>query len=203
MPPILELDRVSKTFWTVGSQVNALTDVTLSFEPGRIHAVVGESGSGKSTLAALVLGMLTPTSGEIRFRGEALKPRRTLDQRRLIQLVQQNPLSSLNPKRTIGQSIRLPLDVHRIGDTRSRDGRVQSLLSDVGLAGEFAGRRPSTLSGGQRQRVAVARALACEPEVILFDEPTSALDVLVQARLLRLLLRIRESMDQTFRLHHA
>ena len=198
MSAILELDRVGKTFTADGHRVVALEDVSLAFERGECHAIVGESGSGKTTLANLVLGLIPPTAGAIRFNGVPLPGERSREQRRSIQLVQQNPLSALNPRRSVGASVRLPLDVHGIGTSASRAGRVAALLEEVGLDGDYARRSPRGLSGGQRQRIAIARALACEPELIVLDEPTSALDVLVQARVLQLLHRLRVARGLTY-----
>ncbi len=196
--PILELDHLGKVFAADGHSVTALDDVSIAFERGECHAIVGESGSGKTTLANLVLGLLGATSGEIRFNGKPLGRSRTREQKRAIQLVQQNPLSALNPRRSVGASIRLPLDVHGLGRASERNGRVASLLEEVGLEAAHARRSPRGLSGGQRQRIAIARALACEPELLVLDEPTSALDVLVQARVLQLLQRLREERGLTY-----
>jgi ABC-type glutathione transport system ATPase component len=146
----------------------------------------------------MILGIYPPTSGEIRLNGTALPQRRKLEHRRAIQLVQQNPLSSLNPKRSIGASLRLALDVHGIGARAERPDLVRALLDEVGLPADFAKRSPTALSGGQRQRVAIARALACQSEIVVLDEPTSALDVLVQARVLKLLNELRATRDLTF-----
>jgi ABC-type glutathione transport system ATPase component len=191
--PLLTVEGVSKTFQSAGQDVPALSDVSIDVEPGECHAVIGESGSGKSTLAGLILGLFEPTTGLVRFKGAVVSGRRRpLALKRAIQLIQQNPRSALNPCRTIGQSVRLPLDVHVIGNRSLRDERVAELLTEVGLPANTAHRTPQALSGGERQRVAIARALACEPELLVLDEPTSALDVLVQARVLRLLTRIRQ-----------
>jgi ABC-type glutathione transport system ATPase component len=189
--PLLSVENVSKTFRSAERDVSALTDVSIAVEPGECHAIIGESGSGKSTLAGLILGLFAPTTGLIRFKGTTVSGRRPLALKRAIQLIQQNPLSALNSRRTVGQSVRLPLDVHRIGKRSLRDERVAELLREVGLPADYADRTPRGLSGGERQRVAIARALACEPELLVLDEPTSALDVLVQARVLQLLMRIR------------
>ena len=196
--PLLALQNLSKTFRSHGHAVHAVQDVSIDVAAGECLAIVGESGSGKSTLANMVLGILAPSAGEIRYDGQALPARRTLAHRRALQLVQQNPLSALNPKRSIGASLRLALDVHRIGDRAGRTARVGALLEDVGLPADFAQRPPAALSGGQRQRVAIARALACDSRLLVLDEPTSALDVLVQSRILRLLADLRAEHGLTY-----
>ena len=196
--PFVSVRNLSKTFSTGGHDVHALQNVSLDAEQGSCIAVVGESGSGKSTLANIVLGIYPPTSGEVLFDGELLSAKRQKTHRRKIQLVQQNPLSSLNPKRTIGASLRLALDVHGIGERRQRRNMVCELLEEVGLLPDLADRPPAALSGGQRQRVAIARALACRSELVVLDEPTSALDVLVQARVLKLLTELQKKRDLTY-----
>jgi peptide/nickel transport system ATP-binding protein len=197
--PLLSLERLGKRFRVTGREVTALDDVTLAVARGECHAIIGESGSGKSTLGGLILGLIEPTSGVVRFDGQRLSAhRRALRLRRAIQLIQQNPLSALNPRRTVGQSIRLALDVHGLGERSRRDERVAELLGEVGLPADYVHRSPRGLSGGERQRVAIARALACEPELIVLDEPTSALDVLVQARVLQLLMRVRRQHRLTY-----
>jgi ABC-type glutathione transport system ATPase component len=189
--PLLAVENVTKTFSVAGRRVQALDGVSLAIERGECHAIVGESGSGKSTLGNLILGVYPPTSGAIRFKGETLPAQRARPAKRAIQLVQQNPLTALNPRRSVARTIRLGLDVHGLGARSGRNARVRMLLGEVGLAPELARRSPRGLSGGERQRVAIARALACEPELIILDEPTSSLDVLVQARVLRLLAELR------------
>ena len=196
--PILSVRSLCKTFHHEGHEIRAAQDISFEVGAGECLAIVGESGSGKSTIANLVLGIYPATSGEMVFRGTPLPARRALAHRRAIQLVQQNPLSSLNPKRSIGASLRLALDVHRIGERADRRDRVRALLAEVGLPPEFADRAPAALSGGQRQRVAIARALACESELVVLDEPTSALDVLVQARVLKLLSELRPRRGLTY-----
>lgn len=196
--PLLSLRSVSKTFRLGNHEVRAVDNVSFDVRQGECLAVVGESGSGKSTIANMILGIYPQSEGEIRFKDVALPARRTLPHRRSIQLVQQNPLSSLNPKRSIGASLRLALDVHDIGPKSGRVTRVGQLLEEVGLPADFARRSPASLSGGQRQRVAIARALACESEVVVLDEPTSALDVLVQARVLKLLDELKRKRSLTY-----
>jgi ABC-type glutathione transport system ATPase component len=197
--PLLSIEHVTKRFHTAGREVIALADVSLAVERGECHAVVGESGSGKTTLAGLILGLSALSSGAIRFKGQVLGGRRRpFPFKRSIQLIQQNPLSALNARRTVGQSVRLGLDVHRIGERSQRAQRVTELLGEVGLPADYAERSPRGLSGGERQRIAIARALACEPELLVLDEPTSALDVLVQARVLELLMRTRRQHGLTY-----
>ena len=195
---LLELRALSKTFQTPAGPVHAVREVSLSVEAGECLAVVGESGSGKTTLANMILGILESSEGEIRFDGTALPARRTSEQRRAVQLVQQNPLSSLNPKRSVGASVRLGLDTYEIGEKGKRWDAVEVALEAVGLPREMRRRAPASLSGGQRQRVGIARALACDPRLVVLDEPTSALDVLVQARVLRLLNNLRAARGLTY-----
>ncbi len=191
MTPILSLKNVGKSFGTGENVVQAVRDVSFDVIPGECLAVVGESGSGKTTLANMILGVFGQSTGEIWFNGQPLPVRRTLVHRKAIQLVQQNPLSSLNPKRSVGASVRLGLDVYGIGNKADRWSLVERALEEVGLPADFRKRAPASLSGGQRQRVAIARALACQSQLVVLDEPTSALDVLVQARVLRLLNELR------------
>jgi len=196
--PLLSLISVSKVFTVAGRKLQAVDNVSFDVTKGECLAIVGESGSGKTTVANMILGIYPQSSGEVLFDNNPLPARRDLTHRRAIQLVQQNPLSSLNPKRTVGASVRLALDVHGIGERGGRWDRVGQLLEEVGLPAEFRSRPPSALSGGQRQRVAIARALACQSELVVLDEPTSALDVLVQARVLRLLNELRASRGLTY-----
>lgn len=196
--PILSLASVSKEFRVGKTRIKAVDELSLDVIEGECLAIVGESGSGKSTVANMILGIYPPTSGEIRYRGTVLPDKRSLEHRREIQLVQQNPLSALNPRRSVGASLRLALDVHNHGAASERPAMVAELLKEVGLEPKLAKRAPSGLSGGQRQRIAIARALACQSKLVVLDEPTSALDVLVQARVLRLLEELREKRGLTF-----
>ncbi|WP_417247465.1 ABC transporter ATP-binding protein [Celeribacter sp.] len=195
---LLTVDNLSKSFQVTGGEVRAVQDVSFAVERGECLAVVGESGSGKTTLANMILGILPPTSGTICFNGKELPAKRGSQHRRAIQFVQQNPLSSLNPKLSIGASVRLGLDTYKIGKKNQRWHKVEDALEEVGLPREMRRRSPSALSGGQRQRVGIARALACGPELLVLDEPTSALDVLVQARVLRLLNDLRDRKKLTY-----
>ena len=198
MAAILSLQDVSKTFTSKTHSVHAVRGVSFDVHKGECLAIVGESGSGKSTIANMILGVFHPNSGSIRFEGEILPEKRTAEFRSAIQLVQQNPLSSLNPKRTVGASIRLGLDTCGIGKPPERWSMVENALTEVGLPGEYRKRFPNALSGGQRQRVAMARALVCQARLIVLDEPTSSLDVLVQARVLKLLTNLLRSRNLTY-----
>jgi len=195
---ILQIENLDKRFGSGPNQVHAVRNVSFGVEAGECLAIVGESGSGKTTLANMVLGVVPPTAGSITLDGESLPEKRRLEHRRQIQLVQQNPLSSLNPKRSVGASVRLGLDVYNIGERRRRWKMTEAVLHDVGLDPSLRKRSPAALSGGQRQRVAIARALACQSRIIVMDEPTSALDVLAQARVLSLLNELRKSRELTY-----
>ncbi len=177
-------------------EVRAVDDVSFSIDRGAVYGLAGESGSGKSTIARMIMGLETPTSGEIRIDGESVAQGARIHGKR-VQMVFQNPGSSLNPRRTVGQSIAVPLDAH--GHTASgRRQRISELLEMVQLPAGFAERFPHELSGGQKQRVAIARALAVAPKLVVLDEPTSALDVSVQARVIDLLVDLGHRLDLTF-----
>ncbi len=206
--PLLEVRRVSKTFSVRargfrrgGSQLTAVDDVSLSVAPGRTVSIVGESGSGKSTTARIVLDLERSTTGEVLFRGRSitqLDRAGRFDFRSHAHPVFQNPFASLDPRFTVGRSIREPLDVHRHGDGRARRARVEALLDLVALPADLADRYPHELSGGQRQRVAIARALALDPRLVVLDEAVSALDVVVQAQILQLLVRLQRELGLAY-----
>jgi oligopeptide/dipeptide ABC transporter ATP-binding protein len=196
--PLLNFMRVSKTFDNGRFRVNALDDVTFDVAAGETVALVGESGSGKTTLAKIILGLEAASGGKVEFKGQPLSVERSLDDRRRIQLVQQNPYLTLNPARSIGRTLGLPLRIHyRLRGGRSRK-RIAELLDLVGLPADLTGRYPRNMSGGQRQRIALARALACQPELLILDEPTSALDVSVQARVLALFADLQSQLKLTY-----
>ncbi len=197
-PPFLRLDRLSKRFEVAAAVVLAVDRVSLDVVRGRTLAIVGESGSGKSTLAHMILGIATPSGGELFLEGRPLPTARDRTLRRRIGFVQQNPYSALNPRKNVRQAVELPLIVHGIGNARDRRRSVDALLERVGLNRGFADRRPSALSGGQRQRVVIARALATSPELLVLDEPTSSLDVSVQARILALLRELQRDLGLTY-----
>jgi peptide/nickel transport system ATP-binding protein len=181
-----------------GKELRAVDGVNLALKRGEVLAIVGESGCGKTTLSRMILGLLPPSSGEIRFDGIPIQSIGRNEVARRIQPVFQDPYSSLNPRKTLAQIIALPLEVHHIGTREERRARVEELMELVGLSRRLIYAYPSQLSGGQRQRVAIARALAMSPEVVICDEPTSALDVSVQAQILNLLQDLRRELNLTF-----
>jgi len=193
--PLLEVRGLSKVFHSASlfgarSETRALDAVSLSVPQGGCVGIVGESGSGKSTLARCILGLETPTQGEILYDGQDIRTTR-IRERGQIQPVFQNPTSSLNPRRRVGAIVAEPLRVHSILDAGARRAEVGRLLDLVSLPPAFASRYPSELSGGQCQRVSIARALALKPKLIIADEATSALDVLIQRQVVDLLGELR------------
>jgi len=195
---MINIKNISKQFKIKNSVVDALKDVSLLIEEGDCFAIVGESGSGKTTLANIILGIYSQDNGKILFNNLELKTNRSIAQRKYIQYVQQNPMSTLNPKKTIKSTLSLPLKIHKIVPIDKIDIKIDELLSYVGLSPEYKTRYPDTLSGGQKQRVAIARALASEPKVLILDEPTSALDVIVQSKVLNLLMNIKKKFKLTY-----
>ena len=195
---MIKVKNISKKFIIKSNIVQALDNISLKIEESDCFAIVGESGSGKTTLANIILGIYNQDNGEVWLEDSLLSSNRSLNLRKLIQFVQQNPMSTLNPKKTIYNTISLPLKIHKIVSNDKISDRVEKLLSYVGLDAEFMHRYPDTLSGGQKQRVAIARALASEPKVLILDEPTSALDVIVQSKVLNLLLNIKNKFNLTY-----
>ncbi len=184
--------------WGRSLSVRALDDVTLTVRRGDILGIVGESGSGKTTLSKTMLGLLKPDAGQVELFGQ---PVSTLTRKEIAQHVQfifQDPYSSLNPRRRVGDLIAQPMALRGMGTVPEREQKVRDLLEVVGLAPRMFDAFPTQMSGGQRQRVAIARALILQPEVLLCDEPTSALDVSVQAQVLNLLLKLREEFGLTY-----
>jgi peptide/nickel transport system ATP-binding protein len=193
----IEVRGVTKAF----GPVTAVDDVSFAVPAGTTHALVGESGSGKTTAIRLLLGLEQPDAGRIVVAGEELHGRSHASLRsvrRHLQLVYQNPFTSLDPTWTVERLVREPLDRFSIGDRSERAERVRAALASVGLAEHLLSRKPSALSGGQRQRVAIARALVLRPDVIVLDEPTSALDVSVQADIVEVLLRLQAEQGLTY-----
>jgi peptide/nickel transport system ATP-binding protein len=195
----LEIRNLVKTFpirsgfGRVTGEVRAVDDVSFSIPVGGVYGLAGESGSGKSTIARMIMGLAKPDSGDILLDGQSLA---TGTARGKVQMVFQNPGASLNPRRTVGQSIRVPLVAH--GFAGDKAARVGQLLEMVQLPKGFADRYPHELSGGQKQRVAIARALAVEPRLLVLDEPTSALDVSVQAKVIDLLETLGRELNLTY-----
>ncbi len=185
-----------------GRTVHAVSGVSFAVERGETLAIVGESGSGKSTTARAVLRLIEPTTGRITFDGVEVGAQRGKALRRLrlrMQMVFQDPYSSLDPQFTVGRSVAEPLVVHRLGRDRAEARRrVDELLDLVGLDPAIASRYPRTLSGGQRQRVAIARAVALNPDLIICDEPVSALDVSIQAQILNLLMDLQARLGLSY-----
>ncbi len=200
-PAQIAVTDVTKRFRTRGKEVRAVDGVSFAVERGRTHALVGESGSGKTTAVRLLLGLEQPDSGTITVGGHTtagLTRTGLRDVRRHLQLVYQNPFTSLDPTWRVGRIVREPLDRFGVGNPADRADRVREALHSVGLPDDAADRRPAQLSGGQRQRVAIARALVVRPDVVVLDEPTSALDVSVQAGILELLSRLQRDLGLTY-----
>lgn len=193
---------VGRTGWLNRGQpitVKAVDGVSFTVREGETFGLVGESGSGKSTVAYTVVGMYRPTAGSIRFRGEDLfqnGKQRPLHLRKAIQIVFQDPGSSLNPRQSIKQILEMPLRIHQ--PDKNRLEQVIHLLEIVGLPLEYMYKYPHMLSGGEKQIVAIARALATEPSLVILDEPTSALDVSVQAKTINLLLRLQREFHLSY-----
>lgn len=199
MSELLAVERVSRRFGGSGllwrkRPIQAVTDVSFVIARGEAVGLVGESGSGKSTIGRLALGLLAPSAGRVRLDGIDLgrTKRRTLRHlRRRMQLVFQNPDSSLDPRRGIGAQIIDGMAIHALAPKHERQARAEALLTQVGLSAAHMDRLPYEFSGGQRQRIAIARALATGPDLLVADEPVSALDVSVQAQILALLVDLR------------
>ena len=204
MTAMLEIRNLTKTFPTHSAfgrqtgEVKAVSDVSFAIEKGQVYGLAGESGSGKSTIARMIMGLTRPTSGAILIDGQDIAGQiGTRAHGRRVQMVFQNPGASLNPRRTVAQSIAVPLVAHDF-DHADQPRRIGELLDMVQLPQAFAQRYPHELSGGQKQRVAIARALAVAPKLLVLDEPTSALDVSVQARVMDLLTDLGRALDLTF-----
>lgn len=205
--PLLQIKNLTKEFPIKGSlfsrekkSVKAVTSVSFSLNEGEVLGLVGESGCGKSTLGRCILKLIEPDSGEIIYRGQnitSLSPKLMRPFRREMQIVFQDPYSSLNPRMTIGAILTEPLVVHRIVPRGSRVDRARELLHMVGLGDESLSRYPHEFSGGQRQRIGIARALAVNPKIIIADEPVSALDISVQAQIINLLMDLKEKLGLT------
>jgi len=189
--PIITIEGLNKIYGRRNGY-HAVRDVNLTLKQGEVFGLAGESGSGKTSVARMIMGLSRPTSGNLVI--DAPAPARG---KRLTQIVYQNPGTSLNPKRTVKQTLALPLK--SIGmDAQARENRMQELMGLVRLPQSYLGKYPHELSGGQKQRVAIARALAAEPKILILDEPTAALDVSVQKTVIDLLLQLREELGLTY-----
>ncbi len=200
---LLEVRDLKKYFPTKrkGVFVRAVDGVSFRLKRGEVLGLVGESGSGKSTTAYTILGVYEPTAGQILFKGQDISTglaRRPLALKKEIQIVFQDPGTSLNPSRTIGQILGVPLAVHRIGTRAERQQRIAELLRLVELPVDFMYKYPRAIGGGERQMVAIARALATNPSLVVLDEPTSALDVSVQAKIINMLMKLQRELHLTY-----
>jgi peptide/nickel transport system ATP-binding protein len=181
--------------------VRAVDGISFEVRQNEVLGLVGESGSGKSTAAYVVMGMYGPTEGTITFKGRDISVpagKRGLNVKKEIQIVFQDPGTSLNPQRSVGQILSMPLEVHKIVPRNGLSDRVAQLLDMVNLPEDYVYKRPSELGGGERQLVATARALATNPSLIVLDEPTSALDVSVQAKIISTIMKLREQFEMSY-----
>ncbi len=196
--PLLRVSHLKVSFRTEDrAVVRAVDDVSLDVHAGEAMGIVGESGCGKTTIARAIIGQVQPDEGAVYLDGEQLGRTRTISQRRTVQMVFQDPYSSLNPRMTVRQTLRELLRVHRLVPSSQVDERCRELLAMVGLPERSLNSYPSQFSGGQRQRLAIARALAVEPRAIVADEPVSSLDVSVQATILQLFAELRARLGLT------
>ncbi len=188
-------------FQRIQGWVQAVDDVSFTIKEGETLGLVGESGCGKTTVGQAILRLVEPTSGSVRFAGAdvaALSPSELKALRRSMQIVFQDPYSSLDPRKTIGESVAEGLKIHRVGSAKEQHARVLELLQRVGLEDYHSKRYPHEFSGGQRQRIGIARALALNPRFIVADEPISALDVSIQAQVLNLLRDLQQDLGLTY-----
>ena len=200
--PLLQVDHLKKYLQSATGTVHAVEDVSFTLEKGKTLGVVGESGCGKSTLGRTIIRLQEPTEGTVLFEGKnisALNQKELWKQRREMQMIFQDPFSSLNPRMTISQTIEEPLKLYGLcADKESRQKRVAELMDTVGLARRLYNTYPHELDGGRRQRIGIARALALQPKFIVCDEPVSALDVSIQAQILNLMQDLQKELNLTY-----
>jgi oligopeptide/dipeptide ABC transporter ATP-binding protein len=208
MSTLLEVRNLKKFFPIKGgilgktvARVHAVDDVSFSMRHGETLGLVGESGCGKSTLGRSVLRLYEPTAGEVTFDGEnllALSPNQLRAKRRDLQIIFQDPFSSLNPRMTVGSILAEPFIIHKLGTKKDIEGKVKDLLDVVGMPADAHDRYPHEFSGGQRQRIGIARAIALNPKLIVADEPVSALDVSIQSQILNLMVNLRKKFNLSY-----
>lgn len=199
---LLKAEGLEKNFYVQGGTVSAIAGVDLEVKRGETLALVGESGCGKSTLGRLLLRLIEPTAGKVEFDGADLgqmNKKELRNIRKRMQIIFQDPFSSLDPRMTIGQIIEEPMKIHKLyGSSQEREEKVRELMKRIGIRPEYYNRYPHQFSGGQRQRIGIARALALNPELVVCDEPVSALDVSIQAQILNLLRDLQQEMNLTY-----
>jgi peptide/nickel transport system ATP-binding protein len=200
--PILECRSLKKYFDTPHGKLHAVDDVSFTIDEGKTLGVVGESGCGKSTLGRTILRLLPATSGEVLFEGKSIlncNKKESLELRRKMQIVFQDPYASLDPRKTVSQTIAEPLKFHKLCRTQEEvESRTLELMRTVGLTERYATVYPHEMDGGRRQRIGIARALALNPKFVVCDEPVSALDVSIQAQVLNLMMDLQEQMGLTY-----
>ena len=197
---LIEVQNLKKYFKTNHGMLHAVDDVSFTIEQGQTLGVVGESGCGKSTLGRVIIKLLEATEGKVLFHGEDITARpSSLDDRRRMQMIFQDPFSSLNPRMSVSQIIAEPLQIHHVCKSKEDlDKRIRDLMDTVGLAERFTNAYPHELDGGRRQRIGIARALSVDPQFIVCDEPVSALDVSIQAQILNLMQDLQEERKFTY-----
>ncbi|WP_282127698.1 ABC transporter ATP-binding protein [Roseobacter litoralis] len=207
MSNLLEVRNLSKVFTSPGGPfrkaraMHAVNDVSFDLPKGRVIGVVGESGCGKSTLARLILRLIEPSSGTLRFDGDDLLAKTSAEMRKLradMQMVFQDPYSAIDPRYTVARAVMEPFDVQGRKHAGTRESVIAELLEMVGMNAGLAGSFPHQISGGQKQRVGIARALALRPSLLVLDEPTASLDVSVQAQIISLLEQLRDDLGLTY-----
>lgn len=199
---ILEVNHLKKYFNTPNGPLHAVDDISFTIQKGKTLGIVGESGCGKSTTGRVILQLIEPTSGEVFFKGQNIfkyNKRKVRALTKDIQLIFQDPFGSLNPRKTVSETIMEPMTIHKIGaNKQERLERVYELMETVGLAERLVNSYPHELDGGRRQRIGIARALAVDPDFIVCDEPVSALDVSIQAQILNLLQDLQDERNLTY-----
>ena len=200
--PILEVEGLKKYFKTPKGMLHAVDNVTFSVRPGKTLGIVGESGCGKSTTGRAILRLIEPTAGSVRFKGVdvlAMNKEEMRQMRQQMQIIFQDPYSSIDPRMTVSDIIEEPLKLHKLcGSRKEREDRVDQMMETVGIAGRLVNSYPHELDGGRRQRVGIARALILNPSFVVCDEPVSALDVSIQAQILNLMQDLQEKYHLTY-----